>query len=186
VSVRAFVAVDVDDAARADAFAIADALGRAKAVPEGTRWVLEGDMHVTLKFLGSVSDDAIERISSALPGLASRPAPRLVVGPLHAFPTPTKARVIILDVADDGALAELAAALDLLAEREGVPRETRPYHAHLTLARLRDPRDVGPWLSSRPHAPRKTIATTITLYRSDTMASGARYTPIARAPFSAT
>jgi 2'-5' RNA ligase len=113
VSVRAFVAVDVDDAARADAFALADALGRAKAAPAGARWVPEGDMHVTLKFLGSVSDDAIGRIAAALPGLAARPAPSLVVGPLHAFPTPAKARVIILDVADDGTLAELAAALDV-------------------------------------------------------------------------
>lgn len=180
---RAFVAVDLDDAARDDALGALELLSRAKGAPPDARWVSKDSMHVTLKFLGSVSEEAIARLSAELDALAARPAPALVIGALAAFPEPGHARVVILDVEDGGALASLAARLEDLAEREGVAREARAYHPHLTLARLGRPRDARAWLASRPHEPRPTRAVAITLYESVTAPSGARYTPLARASF---
>lgn len=180
---RAFVALDLDEAAVANACSAMGALSRAKGAPPGARWVRPENMHVTLKFLGSIADDAIAAIGAALPALAARPSPRLVLAAAGAFPSEARARVVILDVQDEGQLGELAAKLEAIAEREGVPREARAFHAHLTLARLAAPFDARAWLASRPHASLATTGASLTLYESETLQTGARYTPLARAAF---
>lgn len=133
---RLFVAVPIDSATRA---ALADRLATAGPLPG--RVVPPVNWHLTLRFLGDTTPDAEHRLCRALDAAAWPPAFPIRFGPLGAFPTPQRARVLWLGVATGAAeLAALAAVVDGAVGEPG----PSPFAAHLTLARLRpgDPADV--------------------------------------------
>ena len=169
---RAFVALDLDDALRDAAVRIRDRLERSPASPKKPRFSSAEKLHVTLKFLGDIDESQAQSIAHAIEPLAQRKAPVLAWKELDAFPSKTKARVIILAMDDDGALGPLATALEDHAEALGIDREERPYRAHVTLARLNEPANVSDWLG--PIESARGIATAITLYES----KGGKYVPL--------
>ena len=63
---RIFVALDIDDAIRARLEQFLD--GVRGFAPEA-RWVRPESMHVTLKFIGEKSSEAVEEIKQALSGI---------------------------------------------------------------------------------------------------------------------
>ncbi len=137
---RLFVAADIPDEARA---IIASAIDEFRLDVAGARWVEPRNLHITLKFIGYYEEEGIGRLSKQLHAAAERAAPfEAVLGGCGAFPSPGRVRVIWVGMADgvEGAAA-LARKLDARLEREGVKREERPFRGHLTLARLRQPRD---------------------------------------------
>jgi 2'-5' RNA ligase len=98
----------------------------------GVRWVRRDQWHVTLRFLG---DAGIDEVSAALdeasPALRALPPTAAELGPRVAR---LGRAVICLPVAGLGLLAAVVAeATGSLGE----PVDPRPFHGHLTLARLR-------------------------------------------------
>lgn len=173
---RAFVALDLDDALILSASRIRDRLERSRHAPTNARYTAAEKLHVTLKFLGSIGTAQADTIASGLEPLALA-APTLTFAQLDAFPSPSRARVIVLAAENDGRLHALASAIEDHAEALGIERETRDFRAHLTLARLREPADVRTWLG--PIEPVFGKATALTLYES---VSGI-YKAVARFPF---
>jgi 2'-5' RNA ligase len=107
--------------------------------PLASRWYDPSDYHVTLKFLGGLAelDDAI-----ILAGLtaAEKAAPfTLTINGMGAFPDLARPRVLWLGVAENLDLSKLTASLEAEAASCGLPRETRPYLPHLTVARSAPP-----------------------------------------------
>jgi 2'-5' RNA ligase len=143
-------------------------------------------MHTTLRFFGDTSDaqrDALMALVGELASGASAWAVRATA--VHGFPEPGRAHVLVLDVVDaepgsGPTLAGLAARTEAAAVALGFARELRPYHAHLTLARMRKEVDVSPFAAEAAALPTG-LATVITLYASRSGPSGAVYTPLARA-----
>jgi 2'-5' RNA ligase len=140
-SVRAFVALELPEEARAFCAA---AITRARSAlgPEGqaVHWVDPAAIHLTLKFLGSVSSERVAEIVDRLARevAGSRPF-QLVVGGLGLFPNQRAPRVIWLALLGD--LATLAACQERVESATvplGFPREKRPFQPHLTLGRVRD------------------------------------------------
>lgn len=126
---RLFVAVAVDDGARA---ALTARLAAAGALPG--RVVPSANWHLTLRFLGDTPAAAEAALCRALDGAKWPPAFAIRFGAAGAFPSPARARVLVLDVADGGeGLAALAAAVDRAV---GAPA-AGPFAPHLTLARLK-------------------------------------------------
>jgi len=179
--VRAFVAVQLDEAVRA-------ALGRQI---EGLRvpaphvaWVSAEKLHLTLKFLGGVAADALPRVTRALEAIGADVSPfDLVLGGLGAFPAATRARVVWAGVTEGreavGALAErVESALDPL----GFPREARPFSPHITLGRARAPRPDLQLAEALKHGAAlgfgRVRVDTLWLMRSDLSSGGARYSEI--------
>ncbi|CAN5777545.1 hypothetical protein BH11MYX4_BH11MYX4_12180 [soil metagenome] len=104
---------------------------------------------------------------------------------MHGFPDPARAHVLFLDVVDMGqepVLAALAARAEAAAIALGFARDARPYHGHLTLARMRKAVDVSPLSGEAASLPPGHV-TAITLYASRTGPRGAVYAPLARAPW---
>jgi 2'-5' RNA ligase len=129
----------------------------------GLRWTTEDQWHVTLRFLGDVAADLVDPLVAALPAGGVD----VVLGPATA----RLGRSIL--VAPVAGLDDVAAAV-LRATAPLVPVvEDRPFRGHLTLARARRapvPRSlVGLPLAGRWRAAR------VTLVRSTTAPSGARY-----------
>ena len=114
---------------------------------EDLRWTSRELWHVTLAFLGEVSED---RLPGLLPRL-ERAARRHLAFDLRlagagAFPTPARANVLWGGLSGDRrALGELAMSVAAGARRGGAPApdEGRRYRPHVTLARCRMPADVA-------------------------------------------
>ncbi len=150
--------------------------------PEGVKWVKPFQLHFTLKFLGYLGEDAVPEIGRLLEKAAAASPPlSLRLEDCGAFPSPARARVLWLGCSGDiEAMKALAKDLDGKMTRVGVEREKRPYQAHLTLARCRNPRDVSgtidgwrSWLAGREDL--DFSIGTLVLYRSILDASGPTY-----------
>lgn len=104
------------------------------------KWVDPGLMHLTLKFLGNQNRRRIEAIKCVLETSAASAKPfKLRTGKTGCFPGPKNVRVYWIGL--DGDLERLSGLQKCIEDslsREGFPRDTRPFTAHLTLARLRD------------------------------------------------
>jgi len=138
---RCFVAVRVPDAVRRRVAELQQALRRAEA---DVRWVEEGNLHLTLKFLGEIGEGEAARLGELLSLEAAR-WPRLKVEYAGAgsFPERGAPRVVWAGLSGDlEKLAGLAAAVERAAEQVGVPREGRPFVAHLTIGRVKSPRNA--------------------------------------------
>ena len=104
-------------------------------------WVAPGNLHLTLKFLGTVPETRIDAIVDALTqsGLDLRPFEARIRG-LGAFPSGTRPRVIWAGVTDGAnEMVELARRVDAALAELGFAREERPFSPHVTLGRVRRP-----------------------------------------------
>lgn len=136
---RFFIAVPLPDETVA---AIAELVERVRAagVPGGgrdVRWVRLDGLHLTLRFLGPTLEDRIEGARAAVIDAAAESSPfDLSIGGAGTFPSAARPRALWLGVQDpSGQLAPLAARVDRALVAAGWAPETRPFRAHLTLAR---------------------------------------------------
>lgn len=103
-------------------------------------WTRPENWHTTLQFLGAWPAAAATELQTALRALDQTEFP---VGPgaVDAFPNRRRPRVLILHMAGDGKLAQLASACREIVHAvwpDG-PQDCRGFRGHLTLARLRGP-----------------------------------------------
>lgn len=150
---------------------------RAREAGHDVRWVAPAGYHVTLKFLGWTREDAVGAIGDAAAAAAAG-TPRLAwkTGRLGAFPSLEKASVLWAGVEDGGALGALAGKLDAACAALGFARETRPFHAHVTVGRLRQTRALRELVL--PMAEQMfgdTRIDAITLFESETKPTGSVY-----------
>ena len=175
---RAFVAVVPPD----DVLDAVDAAASAIEFPSTARRTKRPQWHLTLQFLGNKADFAA--VAGALEPLAIRGAP-VQLGVAGAFPTERRGRVLWLGVREGNALlVQVAAAVGALLGPVGYPPEARPYHAHLTLARLKAPADLRPVVAALGSGPvgRSWTAEEVVLFRSKPGRGGSEYTARARFP----
>jgi 2'-5' RNA ligase len=182
--VRCFVAVLLPEPVRARLAAAAAELRRTAGA---VSWVRPENLHLTLRFLGSVEEAALGAIREALDEAGRATAPfALTLGGLGVFPTLRAPRVVWAGVRDGAAsLARLHGALETALARRGVPSEGRAFHAHVTLGRVRDVRGgaaLGAALAGRPPEPLGEVGVeALHLMRSELDPRGARYSVLARA-----
>jgi RNA 2',3'-cyclic 3'-phosphodiesterase len=112
------------------------------------RWVPQKNYHITLNFLGEVEVEKIAQLTSMLQELASNHPPfSLKLDGLGAFPTLKEGRVIWMDVQNSKFLRALQADCEQRLQALGFSLEARDFRPHLTLARLRNPRQLTDVLS---------------------------------------
>lgn len=112
----------------------------------GLKWTLPENYHVTLVFLGSTNEDAIPEIQAKMKAVASRHSPfSLKVRGLSGFPAVHQARVLYLGVQRSQAILDLQSDLEIQFKD---PTSFEPdYTPHLTIARLRNPKNCHDLLS---------------------------------------
>jgi len=186
---RLFVALLLDGAIAAQVAGevdplLADCERLARGAPD--------DLHATLAFLGAVPEGERGRLERALAReLTGRGAPHLRVRGTGAFPRRSRPRVLWAGIEEEessrGCLEALHAAAWRGAGEVGIhPSEAqrgRPFHPHLTLARVRGrarwraPADFFAVALDLPWRPRAAV-----LMESRLGPGGARYTPLLRIP----
>ena len=117
-------------------FAIPDALRTAYAFRPG--------QHLTLKFFGDISKEDIKNISDAVQKrVIAEQKLNLKIEKLGVFPDTRRPRVLWCAVGGEAEqLINLQKKLDDDFAVIGFPAEDRSFKAHLTLARIKDPRDI--------------------------------------------
>ncbi len=139
--------------------------------------------HITLRFLGPSTDVQLERL---LHGLSESDLPgRFAIrfNGLGAFPRPGRASVLWLGVDGDlEALRSLAGLCEDAAVAAGFTPEDRPFHPHLTLARIRPPVDVASLIDEFPPLGARMSVREITLFESHNDRVGVTYEPVETVP----
>ena len=175
-SVRAFVALELDERLRAALAALQD---RFRALA-GLRLVRPEGVHLTLRFLGWSTTAELESLAPRLAAAARECAAfEAVVSGVFTFPERGSPRVLWLGVELPPSVRELQRACERAARASGFEAEERPFVPHLTLGRFRE-RVPRPQLAPAELGP--TRIETLVLFRSEPRRGGAVYTPLARFP----
>lgn len=141
---RAFIAIDLPLSVRnalgqVQAF-FREQLRSAAAHEDSIRWARPDGIHLTLKFLGNISQDQSNRIIGLLRGF--EPFERFSVDVIGYgfFPDRRRPQVFWAGLVAPPALTAVAGRIDHAIASLGLPRERRPFAPHLTLARFKTPR----------------------------------------------
>lgn len=151
-------------------------------------WERAEKLHITLKFVGEIAPGKVEALSGAVAEAARMSQPfSLKLSGAGVFPPRKLPRILWLGIRDSsGALAQLHSHLEDECAAAGTPREERPFHPHLTLARLRAPQ--GARQLARLHLetvfePIEFPVTDMLVLRSELGPGGSTYTLISRHEF---
>lgn len=137
---RLFIAVPAPLAVREQARAVMVRLRGAGDV----RWVTPDRLHLTLKFLGDCSPDLVPSLTEILEESANIFSAFVVeLGDVGAFPNLRKPQTLWLGVERAEALSQLAEQIEQAVGKFGFKREAKAFRPHLTLGRVKSPRDLG-------------------------------------------
>jgi 2'-5' RNA ligase len=185
---RLFLAVDVNDAVRAEMRrlrrAMESALTGSGRAPRVT-WVSPDVAHVTLRFIGEVGDEEAAALTSTLEAPFETRAFTMAWHGLGAFPGGRAPRTLWMRVTDGSqTLAQLAREVAARVSPIVGPGEERPFRGHLTLGRVRDVDRGIDWreiLAAVVCQPVPHTVDAVTLYRSHLSPRGPTYTAVKRA-----
>lgn len=183
---RAFLALTLPDEIRRSFASLQRELARFGA---DVKWVEPPNLHVTLKFLGEITDHQRRAVEQLLAEVArGETAFPLGLDRVGAFPSLSSPRVVWVGLGEGKERAiRLVERLEQSCGELGIQKEERPFAAHVTLGRVRSPRGharLGPVLRDcawRP-PPEPWIVTALTLYQSVLGSDGPRYTVLAEMP----
>ncbi|HTW66984.1 MAG TPA: RNA 2',3'-cyclic phosphodiesterase [Bryobacteraceae bacterium] len=151
------------------------------------KWSPLYNLHVTLKFIGEWPEEKLPQLEAALRAVAPRKAIPADVKGLGWYPNPHHPRVFWVAVQGGDALISLAKDVESALTPLGIAAEDRPFTAHLTLARIKEPAPL--------QALRNAIAQLESvdfgsfpvdrfyLYRSQPGSAGSIYTKLSEYPF---
>lgn len=132
---RLFVAVNLPAEERAAIWRAAAPLREAE-LP--VSWVPEGGLHITIKFLGEVSDESAGKVGAALSEALREVRPFEVgIGGFGAFPNLERPRVVWCGVEHHPALELLANDVEQALHPFNFTSELQPFRPHVTLGRAR-------------------------------------------------
>jgi 2'-5' RNA ligase len=106
---------------------------------QGARWIAPGNIHLTLRFIGEVSNDIAADIDLALADV-SAPGFALQLDGIGNFGRGKRPHALWVGVAPSTPLTHLQAKVESALVRAGLDAETRKFSPHITIARLRDVR----------------------------------------------
>jgi 2'-5' RNA ligase len=139
LAIRSFIAVAVPPEA---AGKLRAAQERLRAAEPDLKWVAADTFHITLKFLGPVAQDRLEQTwQSVCEALNGANAFTMRFRGVGAFPNQRRPRVVWVGVTEGAEqLVRLAERVVEACQRHGFEPENRPFQAHLTVGRAREPK----------------------------------------------
>ena len=181
---RVFCAIDL--AANARARLMRQITRLREMVPHAqASWSRAENTHLTLKFLGDIQTSILSKLSDAAARAVADFSPfQITLQETGVFPKHGPPRVLWIGVKDEsGKLAELHSRLERACASEGFATEERPFHPHLTIARLRKPQGARTLAAAHQEMrfePAEVEVAELLVIRSEPSAAGSRYTVISR------
>ena len=137
---RAFIAIDLPASAQRSLERLQDELRKAQA---DVKWVESSQLHLTVKFLGEITDAQRQAVEGLLRALALEEPPfSMALGRLGAFASLSAPGVIWVSVTEGAERAKrLAERIEASSQALGLRQDARAFAAHVTLGRVRTPRN---------------------------------------------
>lgn len=104
----------------------------------GARWLPPAQWHATVRFLGATPEQQVPHWAGALDRLAAlgAEATPLSFDGVALWPAPAHPRILVVTARSARWADAVAAQAETLAREAGFRAETRPFHPHVTLARV--------------------------------------------------
>lgn len=129
---RLFIAIDLPASHHAPLLALQD-----PALP--ARWTPPHQYHLTLRFVGDVPTTRISLLEKALETIY-KSSGTLACDGLDVFPSRRKPRVLFVGLSPAPFLMAVQTAVEEAVTSAGLPGADKPFHPHITVARLKNAR----------------------------------------------
>jgi 2'-5' RNA ligase len=151
-------------------------------------WARDANLHLTLKFLGEIPTTSVTDFSRAVSLAVTQVQPFSVrFEQTGIFPTHGQPRVLWIGINDPSTqLGELHAHIEEESARAGFAKETRQFHPHLTIARLRhadSARALAAAHKQMEFEPMDVAVAELLVIRSELSSEGSKYTTVSRHTF---
>ncbi|ASJ15771.1 2'-5' RNA ligase [Thermococcus chitonophagus] len=135
---RAFIAIDVSEEVRDAIVKAQDFIGTKEAK---IKFVERENLHITLKFLGEITQEQAEEIKKVLAEIAKRHRKHEVrVKGIGVFPNPNYVRVIWAGVENDEGIKAIAQDIERELSKLGFKKD-KEFVAHVTIGRVKFVKD---------------------------------------------
>ncbi|MBT3784885.1 RNA 2',3'-cyclic phosphodiesterase [bacterium] len=125
---RIFVALDLPASMKADLLELSRGL-------RGARWLVDDQIHLTLRFIGEVDGVLFQEIKDVLKSLYFNSFELKIKGVGH-FPPRGEPKVLWAGIEPNDELISLKRRIDESLKNSSITGENRKFHPHVTLARL--------------------------------------------------
>lgn len=190
---RAFLGIELAPQVRTTLNACTAAIRAESRAWRDEKWVSAENLHVTLKFLGTVEDDDLSQIIEACTrGCASFSEYSVTLGEIKALPRMRTASMLWSTLSDgESQTAALADAAERELTAAGIEKTPRAFSAHITIARARKPKQItfealdagNRVLYAADEREKKMSVRGITLFSSTLTPRGPLYQELAHVPF---
>lgn len=181
--IRAFVAIHLPESVL---HAIGKAQDRLRRCGFDIRWVRKEGIHLTLKFLGDIERDTVNRVRAAMEESAKGCSAFNLQGQgLGVFPNARRPRVVWVGIAGEvAALFALQGRLESELEAIGFARDKRRFRGHLTLGRVKGRLDTHRFMKAMeelgPFETGSFCVESVALFQSTLRPQGAVYSKLAK------
>jgi RNA 2',3'-cyclic 3'-phosphodiesterase len=185
IAVRLFIAINLPESERQ---AIHHATAPLREAAGSVTWVAPECIHITMKFLGEQTPDAVGPVREALAPVARRFHPlRLQLSGIGAFPHLRAPRIFWMGIGNDPKLELLHHDLEVACQTLGHDVEGRAFRPHVTLGRVKreiSSEQVGQLarLAANVRYAAAVDAGSIDVMQSELSSHGPRYTVLAAVP----
>ena len=174
---RAFIALELPRQIKTEIGKIQQEL---KKMGIQAKWINPEIVHLTLAFLGSITSDKIELIGKILEEVSYQiKAVKLKLYQVGCFPSPTKARIIFVNLQGElGKLNALAIKIRKRLKKEKIYFDEKPFAAHITLGRVKDHQNLTEKINKVKVKKSEFITDEIALTESQLTKNGPIYTTL--------
>lgn len=180
--IRIFFAVDLPKSTKETIGKFISTL-KQKSKTRAIRWTKFENLHITLQFLAEAKSEHLPQIiENVRTQIKDHRCSKLTLGSLHLFPNPHRPRVIVLDITPQENLAILSELIGKGITASNYQIDSRPFRAHLTLGRIKQPLGVNLQFLSEVAslAPEQIEVNEIILFRSEPQPQGSQYSALER------
>lgn len=180
--IRSFIAVEIPDKTRTEITKMLDTFAKQDT---GARWIKQDNLHITLIFLGEVSQEFLHNAQTELTSVAkNQKSFEMSLKNIGAFPSQRAPRIIWIGV-DKGSdeLIDLQSKIESSLTKIGYKPETRKFHPHLTIGRVKF-RFNNPKIFETNYQSETFAVKSVVLFKSTLMPQGPIYEKIKEFNFS--
>lgn len=180
---RTFVAIDLDPKIKKN---ISQFIEKLESHNPSVRWIKNQGMHLTLKFIGEITEDKARDIQSVLMdhSLRYERFPLKLVGTGTFPPRSRHPRILWVGIEESQKLTKVQYKVESMLEKLSITREKRRFHPHLTLGRVRSSTNIAPVLEELSENKDTEFGSMeveeITFFKSTLKPTGAEYIALAK------